>query len=236
MNNIVYISPQNLAKSAIAKFGDRSTPGYPMSSGWLRWHTMPSVSHPDEITDIANFPDSVLQFFRVNPYKHRRVWWWFKKKMSGNNNAAFFSKIWWEFIIKTKTTTFNEIYLSYGTLVWHKLAQLWLNTLRPGRNEQHFADYIFKRIFFNENVWISIKISLKFVPKGPINNIPALVQIMAWRRSGDKPLSEPMMVSLPTHICVTRPQWVNSSPPTSVTVNRVNIGSDNRLLHSQAII
>ena len=34
---------------------------------------------------------------------------------------------------------------------------------------------------------------------------------MAWRRSGDKPLSEPMMVSLPTHICVTRPQWVNSS-------------------------
>ena len=32
---------------------------------------------------------------------------------------------------------------------------------------------------------------------------------MAWRRSGDKPLSEPMMVSLLTHICVTRPQWVN---------------------------
>ena len=40
---------------------------------------------------------------------------------------------------------------------------------------------------------ISIKISLKFVPKGPISNIPALVQIMAWRRSGDKPLSESMM-------------------------------------------
>ena len=50
---------------------------------------------------------------------------------------------------------------------------------------------------------------LKFVPKGPINNIPAMVQIMAWRRPGDKPLSEPMMVSLPTHICVSRPQWVN---------------------------
>ena len=45
---------------------------------------------------------------------------------------------------------------------------------------------------------------------GPINIIPALVQIMAWRRPGDKPLSEPMMVSLLTHICVTRPQWVNS--------------------------
>ena len=81
-----------------------------------------------------------------------------------------------------------------------------VNTLRPRQNGRRFADDTFKRIFLNENVRISIKISLKFVPKGPINNIPALVQIMAWRRSGDKPLSEPMMVSLLMHICVTRPQ------------------------------
>ena len=80
------------------------------------------------------------------------------------------------------------------------------NTLRPRQNGRHFPDDIFKCIFLNENVRISIKISLKFVPKGPINNIPALVQIMAWRRPGDKPLSEPMMVSLLTHICVNRPQ------------------------------
>ena len=83
-----------------------------------------------------------------------------------------------------------------------------LNTLRPRQNGRRFTDDTFKRIFLNENVRISIKISLKFVPGGPINNNPALVQIMAWRRSGDKPLSEPMMVSLLTHICVTRPQWV----------------------------
>ena len=88
-----------------------------------------------------------------------------------------------------------------------------VNTLRPRQNGRHFPDDIFKCIFLNENVSIAIKILLKFVPKGPINNIPALVQIMAWRRPGDKPLSEPMMVSLPTHICVTRPQWVNSSSP-----------------------
>ena len=69
--------------------------------------------------------------------------------------------------------------------------------------------FVFKCIFLNGNVWISLKISLKFVPKVPINNIPALVPILAWRRSGDKPLFEPMMVSLLTHICVTRPQWVN---------------------------
>ena len=48
--------------------------------------------------------------------------------------------------------------------------------------------------------------------KGPINSIPAMVQIMAWRRPGDKPLSEPMVVSLATHICVARPQWVKPSP------------------------
>ena len=58
----------------------------------------------------------------------------------------------------------------------------------------------------NKNVSISIEILLKVVPKGPINNIPALVQIMAWHRPGDKPLSESMMVRLPTHICVTRTQ------------------------------
>ena len=81
-----------------------------------------------------------------------------------------------------------------------------LNSLRPRQNGRRFTDDIFKCIFLNENVSIAIEISLKFVPKGPINNIPALVQIMAWRRPGDKPLSEPMMVSLPTHICVTRPQ------------------------------
>ena len=56
-------------------------------------------------------------------------------------------------------------------------------------------DDIFKCISLNENACISLKISLKFVPNVQINNIPALVQIMAWRRPGDKPLSEPMMVS-----------------------------------------
>ena len=86
----------------------------------------------------------------------------------------------------------------------------YLNTFRPRQYGRHFTDDMFKCIFLNENARISIKTSLKFVSKDPINNIPALVQIMAWRRPGDKPLSEPMMVSLLTHISVTRPQWVNT--------------------------
>ena len=86
-----------------------------------------------------------------------------------------------------------------------------INTLRPRQNGRHFTDDTFKCIFLNENIRISIKISLKFVSKGPINSIPALVQIMAWRRPGGKSLSEPMMVRLLTHICLTQPQWIKFS-------------------------
>ena len=85
------------------------------------------------------------------------------------------------------------------------------NTLRPRQNGRHFPDEIFKCI-------LSIKISLAFVPKGPINNIPSLVQIMAWRWPCDKPLSEPMMVKLLTHIWVNFvwPQWINLIWPNNV--------------------
>ena len=55
------------------------------------------------------------------------------------------------------------------------------------------ADSIFKWIFLNENGRILIQISLKFVPMIPIDSKPALVQVMAWRWRGDKPLSEPML-------------------------------------------
>ena len=87
-----------------------------------------------------------------------------------------------------------------------------LNTSRPRQNGRHFSDDIFKCIFLNENVWILILISMKFIPEGPINNIPELAQIMAWRRPGNKLLSEPMMVNLLMHICITRPQGIKQKP------------------------
>ena len=94
------------------------------------------------------------------------------------------------------------VWLKMKTWIYHLkwcLHTAWLfclevNTLRPRQNGRHFADDTFKYIFLNENVIISAKISLKFVPKGPINNITSLVEILDWRRPGDKPLSEPMMV------------------------------------------
>ena len=57
-----------------------------------------------------------------------------------------------------------------------------INTFRPRQNRSHFADDMFKCIFLNENVWITLKILLQFVPYDSMNNITALVQIMAWRR------------------------------------------------------
>ena len=71
------------------------------------------------------------------------------------------------------------------------LCNIWFNILRPRQNGRHFPDDIFKCI-----------------PNGPNNNISELVQMMGWHWPGDKPLSELVMVSLLTPICVTRPQRV----------------------------
>ena len=76
---------------------------------------------------------------------------------------------------------------------WQRVIAL-ISTMMPRQNGRNFPNDIFKCISLNGNVWIAIKTSLKFVPKGPINNILALVQIMAWRWPGEKLLSEPMLV------------------------------------------
>ena len=80
------------------------------------------------------------------------------------------------------------------------LSRQCIKRLRPKQNGATLQT-TFSNVF-------SLKISLEFIAKVAINNIPALVQIMACRRRGDMPLSEAMMVSLLTHTCVTRPQRV----------------------------
>ena len=98
--------------------------------------------------------------------------------------------------------------LCFAVGCYWSIVHIPFNTMGPRQNGCHFTYDLFKCILFNENALILTKMSLNFVIKGPIKNIPALVQIMAWRRPGAKPLSEIMMVSLPRHIGVTRPQWV----------------------------
>ena len=106
---------------------------------------------------------------------------------------------------------------------WHFHFKVITCTLRPTQNGHQFPDDNFKCIFLSENMGIFINIWLKFVPKGPIYNISALVQIMAWHRPGDEPLSEPLMVSLLIHICVTQPQWVKkkSGPASDETFIKI---------------
>ena len=118
------------------------------------------------------------------------------RKTEGRHNAKFVvTKLppvtWW--CPSKWPTRSQEISVRYEVLThlpWTKWP-----SFRRRHFQMHFLDW--KRLNFEKD------------PKGPINNIPALVQIMAWRRSGDKPLSEPMVVSLLTHTCVTWPQWVN---------------------------
>ena len=55
------------------------------------------------------------------------------------------------------------------------------------------ADDTFKCILLNEDDKISNRFSLKIVPRSPIDNKPALVQVLAWCREGDKPFPEPML-------------------------------------------
>ena len=99
-------------------------------------------------------------------------------------------------------------WLFYGGYPVTPIKQNMINTWQDGC---HFRRRHFQMHFFNENVWISLRISLKFVPEVQINSIQTMKQIMAWCRLGAKPLSDPMVVSLLTHICVTWPQWAKQN-------------------------
>ena len=109
--------------------------------------------------------------------------------------------------VTRKMFLFDDVIMNLSHIVWWMIHACIFNSLMLRQNDRHFADDTFRRIFLNENLWTFLKNSLNIVPKVRINNIPALVQIIVWLRPGDKPLSEPMMVSLPTHICIMRPHY-----------------------------
>ena len=59
------------------------------------------------------------------------------------------------------------------------------NSYSPEQNDRHFEDDILRCISVKGNFCVLIKFVLKFVSKSPIDNYPALVQIMSdqihWR-------------------------------------------------------
>ena len=86
-------------------------------------------------------------------------------------------------LILSQTSTPLKFGKWYVISLLHIDVGIEVNTLRPRQNGRKFPDDISKYIFLNEKVWNSIKISLKFVPNGPIDKVPALVPIMAWRQA-----------------------------------------------------
>ena len=135
--------------------------------------------------------------------------------MKGNWDSHFYRQSW--LIPMSKHQNKQTVYTQHEDYNWYScpnretLNSITLSLTQWGRDKMVVISQtkISKKRFLNKNVRISLKISLKFVPKVQINNNPTVVQIMAWRWPGDKPLSEPLVVNLLTHKCVTRPQWVN---------------------------
>ena len=100
---------------------------------------------------------------------------------------------WNEGIWSDSRDVIYQVHWLYFINGWECMWRWWPNTSRPIQDGHYFSDDILKWIFSNENLWISIEISLKLVPRAQLN-IPALVQIMVWHRPGDRPLFEAMIV------------------------------------------
>ena len=133
-------------------------------------------------------------WWSVKGHNARSLWYQFSREKEGCK--GFWSVISWEPGSITQLLCFVNNRNQDSPPVYHKVRTfVRVNTLRLRQYGRHVSDNIFKCIFLNENVWISLKIWLKFVPKDWINNIPALVQIMVGADQA-------------THISVTRPQWV----------------------------
>ena len=165
---------------------------------------MRSSSHPQHLKAVNVNPVMLPAIRRRTHHKwHANVWpltgAWDQNSMRLVNSIISTVNGRWHFVCNRDLFGLTFWYLNY------------LDAILTQRGRDKMAT-IFQSTFSNGFYWMKMyEFLLTFhwsVPGGPLNNIPTLVQVMTWRRPGDKPLSEPMMVRLPKHICVTRPQWV----------------------------
>ena len=106
--------------------------------------------------------------------------WTLRNKLQWNLNRNSY--------ILIQENTFENVVCEMASLLSRPQC---VNTMRPRQNGRHFTDNLFKCIFMNEKVNWSLFLRLKLT--------------IFHRWPGDKPLSEPMMVRLPRHICITWP-------------------------------
>ena len=148
-------------------------------------------------TGIIRYLNHVIAFFDERMvYIFVAIWTW-GMRMFQTLISVVFGVLFSCMILSDKCPTrcnFGCVIRKTGLLTWrfvqHGLVFLTFLRLKNGR---HLADDIFRCIFLNEKICVMIKNSLKFVPMDSVDNNPALAQMMAWRRIGDKPWSEPIL-------------------------------------------
>ena len=110
-------------------------------------------------------------------------------------------------VLQESCAKYLRMFISFQ--MYESITHMWA-PYGPGQ-KGHFKG-AFELHFLEFNLWyFHSNLIFKFVFEGPTDSESVLVQVMAWCRPGDKPLSE-SMVNWMTHICVTRPRTVNSSP------------------------
>ena len=107
---------------------------------------------------------------------------------------------------KTSAVYGDALHNCYDRCRW----QCSINALRPRQNGRYSAYDIFKCILLNENLRILITISLKFVPNGSIEIMPALFLVTAWHGQAQGHYLNRWRSSLLAHKGITRPQWINN--------------------------
>ena len=153
----------------------------------------PSVAHKSCLYGTGNITDHIFQSTLLRKHSNFDILV-IEYPFMGSWKCRALILIYFRWLAPNKRQTIihRNGYSSVMAYIPHKLRSV--NILKPRQNGRHLADNIFKYIHFNENFWIIHKISPKYVPYGFNNKMTALVQIMAWCRTGDEPLSEPMLV------------------------------------------
>ena len=136
-------------------------------------HTVHDAEHNDtdpshHCSEQCNYPQTYMLLYTS---MYLREWWQYKQSLY---EISFFRSQ--SIVCESKDFKVGSII----TMPQIAYAQYPFKSSLPGQNGRHFTGDIFRCIIVNEKFCIFITISLKFVPKGPIDNNPALVQIMAW--------------------------------------------------------
>ena len=174
----------------LTKRSESQTPHY----HWMHWRLL--RWQPPTLPMIIK--QLVSQPFHYNLGQHSQ--WPPTFENNWQPDKIFFGTMYKAFRIHNRSGVCPVIYWTYPMMTYDTTCYTLSNdTVRPERNGRPFADSTLNCIFFKEIYCILIKISLKYVPWGQIDNKSALFQKMACPLAVDKSLPEPTMISSLMH-------------------------------------